>query len=136
MHDAACTGGGGGTTGWHLWSSRVEGVGLRSSGSARHLLCLPVTPPPLVQETPLRSKRRGEGIAPWDTFPRGCEGTVTWRCFLYRGGGAGVGLGMALCVLANMASPCTSTSLRCGTTRTPASKKSRNERPKRRLRAH
>ena len=29
----------------------------------------------------------GEGTVTWGTFPRGCEGTVAGRCFLYKGGG-------------------------------------------------
>ena len=27
-----------------------------------------------------------EGTVTWATFPRGCEGTVTRRCFLYKAG--------------------------------------------------
>ena len=49
-------------------------------------------PPPLVQEMPLHSKRGGKGTITWGTFPPGCEGTVAWRCFLYKGGG------MCVCV--------------------------------------
>ena len=29
----------------------------------------------------------GEGTVTWGRFPRGCEGTVAPRCFLYKGGG-------------------------------------------------
>ena len=36
---------------------------------------------------PLHSKRGGKGTVTWGTFPRGCERTVAWRCFLYKGGG-------------------------------------------------
>ena len=35
---------------------------------------------------PLHSKQGGEGTVTWGTFPRGCEGTVARRCFLYKGG--------------------------------------------------
>ena len=31
----------------------------------------------------------GEGTVTWGTFPRGFEGTVVQRSFLYKGGGGG-----------------------------------------------
>ena len=40
------------------------------------LLCVP---------RPLHSKRGAEETVTWGTFPRGCEGTVEQRCFLYKG---------------------------------------------------
>ena len=49
--------------------------------------CLPVL---LRVARPLHSNRGGEGTFTWGTFPRGCEGTVARRCFLYKEGGRGI----------------------------------------------
>ena len=56
--------------------------------SGRSVVDMPCYLPVLLRVPhPLHSKRGGEGTVTWGTFPRGCEGTVTRRCFLYKGGG-------------------------------------------------
>ena len=50
--------------------------------------CMPSCLPVLFHVTcPLHSNRGGEGTVTWGAFPRGCDGTVAQRCFLYKGGG-------------------------------------------------
>ena len=76
---------------WHTEHvSQIPSMHVNRPFSGCSVVRMPCDLPVLLRVArPLHSEWGGEGTVTWGTFPRGCEGTIARRCFLYKGGGGG-----------------------------------------------